>query len=77
MVVDRPTPIPDDESVYSGMDVEERDSEFGVERVLKTDTIFAKSEEMQVSFYAHLPEELKMVLRSTGMFGYAYYIRSC
>ncbi len=67
MAVDRPTPIRDDESIYSGMDVDERGSEFGSERVLKADTIFAKSEEMQVTFYAHLPEEVKRVLRSAGV----------
>ncbi|KAI0341587.1 hypothetical protein BDW22DRAFT_1358408 [Trametopsis cervina] len=72
MVVDRPTPIRDDESYVSGMDVDERGSEFGIERGLKSETIFAKSEELQVNFYAHLPAEVKLVLRNADFKTDAY-----
>ncbi|KAI0094031.1 Non-repetitive/WGA-negative nucleoporin C-terminal-domain-containing protein [Irpex rosettiformis] len=72
MAVDTPTPIPEDESMSSIMDVDDRGSEIGLERGLKPDTIFAKSEEMQVSFYAHLPEELKKVLRSADFYREGY-----
>lgn len=66
MVVDRPNSTRDDESLVSGMDVDERGSELGFERVLKPETIFAKSDELHVSFYAHLPAEVKLVLRNAG-----------
>ena len=46
-----------------GMDVDEEDT---IERGLKYETIFAKSEELQVTFYAHLPAEVKLVLRNAG-----------
>jgi hypothetical protein len=68
MAVDRPTPITEDEYPDPDMDVDERASEFGQDRALRTDTIFAKSEEMEVTFYAQLPEEVKGVLKSAGLF---------
>ena len=56
-----------------GMDVDvdadvDADEEEGVERGLKFETIFAKSAELQVSFYAHLPAEVKLVLRHAGAY---------
>ncbi len=47
------------------MDVDE-DTLQPTERGLRQDTIFAKSEEMLVSFYGHLPAEVKHVLRNAG-----------
>lgn len=47
------------------MDVDDA-SEIIIERGLKFETIFAKSEELQVSFYAHLPAEVKLLLRNAG-----------
>ena len=58
----------DDEESGVGMDLDESlVEEIAVERGLKFDTIFAKSEELQVSFYAHLPAEVKLLLRNAGM----------
>ncbi|KAJ3533367.1 hypothetical protein NM688_g7291 [Phlebia brevispora] len=51
------------------MDVDEEE---GVERGLKFETIFAKSEELQVTFYAHLPAEVKLVLRNADFYHDAY-----
>ena len=45
------------------MQVDEEDL---VERGLKFETLFAKSAELQVVFYAHLPAEVKLVLRNAG-----------
>ena len=45
------------------MDVDEE--ELG-ERGMKFETLFAKSDELQVVFYAHLPEEVKVVLKNAG-----------
>ena len=50
------------------MDVDEEDI---VERGLKFVDTFAKSEEMQVMFYAHLPAEVKLVLRNASESPYA------
>ena len=47
------------------MDVDDA-SEIIVDRALKLETIFAKSDELQVSFYAHLPVEVKLLLRNAG-----------
>lgn len=38
------------------------------ERGPKTETIFAKSEELFVSFYAHLPVEVRQALKNAGEF---------
>lgn len=62
--LDRLSSVGDDES--AGMDVDDAEEVF-VERGLKFETIFAKSEELQVAFYAHLPAEVKFLLRSAGM----------
>ena len=39
-----------------------------MDRILKSETVFAKSAELQVTFYSHLPGEVKQVLRNAGMF---------
>ncbi|KAI0797979.1 hypothetical protein C8Q75DRAFT_801881 [Abortiporus biennis] len=54
--------VRDDESILSGMDVDEGSDIF--ERNLRFETVFAKSEELLVSFYAHLPVEVKQILRN-------------
>lgn len=46
------------------MDVDETQELF--DRVAKSEAIFAKSSEMQVSFYAHLPEEVTKILRNAS-----------
>ncbi|KAI0079884.1 hypothetical protein K474DRAFT_1696036 [Panus rudis PR-1116 ss-1] len=51
------------------MDVDEDDEVYGG---LNYETLFAKSEEMQVSFYAHLPVEVKQILRSANFYRDAY-----
>lgn len=47
------------------MDVDE-DTLQPTERGLRRDTVFAKSEEMLVTFHGHLPAEVKHVLRNAG-----------
>ncbi len=49
----------------SGMDVDEEGSEI-FERGLKSETVFSKSKEMTVSFYAQLPVEVRQALRNAG-----------
>ncbi|KAI9466341.1 hypothetical protein BJY52DRAFT_1367647 [Lactarius psammicola] len=53
------------------MDVDE-DTLQPTERGLRQDTTFAKSEEMLVTFYGHLPAEVKHVLRNADFFRDAY-----
>ena len=67
-----PTPARNDQSPFiqedvtvGSMDVDE-DTLQPAERGLRQDTIFAKSEEMLVTFYGHLPAEVKHVLRNAG-----------
>jgi len=47
------------------MDVDE-DTLQPTERGLRQDTVFAKSEEVLVTFHGHLPAEVKHVLRNAG-----------
>lgn len=56
--------IKEDVTVGS-MDVDE-DTLQPTERGLRQDTVFAKSEEMLVTFHGHLPTEVKHVLRNAG-----------
>lgn len=49
----------------SGMDVDEEGSEI-FERGLRMDTVFSKSKEMTVTFYAQLPVEVRQALRNAG-----------
>ena len=60
--------IRDDDSMLSGsgMDVDDESSEV-FERGLKAETVFSKSKEMTVTFYAQLPMEVKQALRNAGM----------
>ncbi|KAF8964670.1 hypothetical protein BDZ97DRAFT_1660027 [Flammula alnicola] len=62
-----PTFITDSSSVASAMDLDERGS-IMTDRSLSRmggDMIFAKTDEMSVSFYANLPLEVKQVLRTS------------
>lgn len=75
--MDTPMPAPErlsyvgeNESMGS-MDVDDL-SESIVDRGLKPETIFAKSDELQVSFYAHLPAEVKLLLRNADFYRDAY-----
>lgn len=52
-----------------GMDVDEGGSEI-FERGLKTETVFSKSKEMTVTFYAQLPLEVRQALRNAGALGH-------
>ncbi len=54
----------EDDTVGS-MDVDE-DTLQPTERGLRQDTVFAKSEEVLVTFHGHLPAEVKHVLRNAG-----------
>ncbi|KAI0374941.1 hypothetical protein BV20DRAFT_934524 [Pilatotrama ljubarskyi] len=65
--------VKDDESVLSGsgMDVDDESSEV-FERGLRTDTVFSKSKEMTVTFYAQLPMEVKQALRNADFYRDAY-----
>jgi nuclear pore complex protein Nup133 len=47
------------------MDVDDR-SLAASERAQKSETIFAVSEELVVSFHAHLPVEVRQVLQTAG-----------
>jgi nuclear pore complex protein Nup133 len=58
--------VRDDDDSVAGMDLDDVAEEVIVERGLKFETIFAKSEELQASFYAHLPAEVKLLLRNAG-----------
>lgn len=58
-------------SVASGMDVDEGTSRLSVTSATsagrpKQETVFAKSEELFVQFYASLPVEVKQILRNAG-----------
>ena len=55
----------EEEAASSSMDVDGTDGL--MDRILKSETIFAKSTELQVTFYSHLPGEVKQVLRNAGM----------
>ncbi|KII88453.1 hypothetical protein PLICRDRAFT_110437 [Plicaturopsis crispa FD-325 SS-3] len=51
----------------AGMDVDEHTGGMG-----RGETLFAKSEEMTVAFYAHLPVEVKQVLKNADFYGDDY-----
>ncbi|KAI0831351.1 hypothetical protein BC628DRAFT_1311430 [Trametes gibbosa] len=65
--------VRDDESILSGsgMDVDDDSSEV-FERGLRADTVFSKSKEMTVTFYAQLPLEVKQALRNADFYRDAY-----
>jgi nuclear pore complex protein Nup133 len=54
-----------DDITVGSMDVDE-DTLQPQERILRQDTVFAKSEEVLVTFHGHLPTEVKHVLRNAG-----------
>lgn len=54
-----------DDGTVGSMDVDE-DTLQPTERGLRQDTVFAKSEELLVTFHGHLPAEAKHVLRNAG-----------
>ena len=64
------TVIVDSGSVASAMDIDDRASIMTDRSLSKLggDVIFAKTEEMSVSFYANLPLEVKQVLRTAGRY---------
>ncbi|KAI0780884.1 Non-repetitive/WGA-negative nucleoporin C-terminal-domain-containing protein [Trametes elegans] len=66
-------PVRDDDSIVSGsgMDVDEDPSDV-FERGLRADTVFSKSKEMTVTFYAQLPVEVKQALRNADFYRDAY-----
>ncbi|KAG6814378.1 hypothetical protein H0H92_010964 [Tricholoma furcatifolium] len=73
-VRNRPPAPTDQDSVFSGMDVDEGGSSFS-ERPnsrVTTDTLYAKSDQFTVSFYASLPVELKQVLKNANFFRDVY-----
>ncbi|KAI0065375.1 hypothetical protein BV25DRAFT_1880143 [Artomyces pyxidatus] len=67
---DRPSLIPEDVSM-AGMDVDEG-KHLQADRGLRPDTVFAKSQELLATFHAHLPAEVRHVLRSADFFRDAY-----
>ena len=61
-------PVRDDESIASGsgMDVD-MEAPDAFEPTPRSDTVFSKSKEMSVTFYAQLPMEVRQALRNAGM----------
>ena len=55
----------DDDSIISGMDVDEGLQIF--ERGPKMETVFAKSDGLTATFYASLPVEVKHALKTAGI----------
>ncbi|KAJ6630853.1 hypothetical protein B0H10DRAFT_2160229 [Mycena sp. CBHHK59/15] len=66
----RATPF-GNESIVSAMDVDSVHSDRSFQRP-SVETIFAKSEELSVSFYANLPVEVKQVLKNADFYSDAY-----
>ncbi|KAH9952015.1 hypothetical protein B0H21DRAFT_800355 [Amylocystis lapponica] len=62
--------VADDESFGTGMDLDEGSDVF--ERASKAEPVFAKSREMEASFYAYLPVEVKQVLKNADFYRDAY-----
>ncbi|KAI0322245.1 Non-repetitive/WGA-negative nucleoporin C-terminal-domain-containing protein [Amylostereum chailletii] len=63
--------IKDDVSVVSGMDVDDQ-QHAELERGPKPDAVFAKSRELTVAFHAHLPAEVKHILKNADFFRDSY-----
>ena len=65
-----PNRILDDISVSSdgaaGMDVDDEATSLIFERAIRTETVFAKSQQLAVSFYSNLPVEVKQILKNSG-----------
>lgn len=64
------TPIRASRTPYEPSDMAVDETQQMFDRIAKSDAIFAKSNEMQVSFYAHLPEEVTKILRNASMWTY-------
>lgn len=62
--------IPDDISISSDdaarMDVDDEATSLIFERAIRTETVFAKSQQLAVSFYSNLPVEVKQILKNSG-----------
>ena len=67
-----PNRIPDDISISSDgaarMDVDDEATSLIFERAIRTETVFAKSQQLAVSFYSNLPVEVKQILKNSGEF---------
>ena len=50
----------------AGMDVDEEATSLIFERAIRTETVFAKSQQLAVSFYSNLPVEVKQILKNSG-----------
>ena len=65
-----PNRVLDDISASSdgaaGMDVDEEATSLIFERAIRTETVFAKSQQLAVSFYSNLPVEVKQILKNSG-----------
>jgi len=48
------------------MDVDDEATSLIFERAIRTETVFAKSQQLAVSFYSNLPVEVKQILKSSG-----------
>ncbi|KAJ7046830.1 hypothetical protein C8F04DRAFT_1227029 [Mycena alexandri] len=67
----RGTPFGND-SIASAMDVDSVVSDRSYIQRAGAETLFAKSNELSVSFYAHLPVEVKQVLKNADFYADAY-----
>ncbi|TCD68905.1 hypothetical protein EIP91_009455 [Steccherinum ochraceum] len=67
---ERLSSVADEEEAGSNMDVDGANEL--MDRILKSETVFAKSSELQVTFYSHLPTEVKQVLRNADFYADAY-----
>jgi hypothetical protein len=50
----------------AGMDVDDETTSLIFERAIRTETVFAKSQQLAVSFYSNLPMEVKQILKNSG-----------
>ncbi len=64
----RASPFQENVSIASGMDTDELRSNLSERSISKPshETVFARSDELTVSFYANSPVEVKHILRSAG-----------
>lgn len=50
------------------MDVDDEATSLIFERAIRTETVFAKNQQLAVSFYSNLPVEVKQILKNSGEF---------
>ena len=64
----RASPFQENVSIASGMDIDELRSNISDRSISKSshETVFARSDELTVSFYANSPVEVKHILRNAG-----------